>query len=85
MNNRYITLVNDIVTSVRFAATPVLGEIASSVGEIGQIQQADGSFITPIPTPVIPALTLEDLNDNQLVIMNAIADLYSALPVTTTT
>lgn len=35
-------------------------EIESSVGEIGQIMQQDGTFITPEPTPVDPQPTLED-------------------------
>lgn len=35
-------------------------EIKSDIGEIGQIQQTDGSFITPTPTPVTPQSTLED-------------------------
>ncbi len=64
------------------------GEIISDIGEPGQIQQADGSFVTPALIPITPQPTLEDrimeLNENQLTIMEAIADLYNAIPTSTT-
>jgi len=51
--NRYITLdTNKKVDGVRYGDTIVDGEIESILGEIGQIQQPDGSFIndtTPLP------------------------------------
>lgn len=36
------------------------GEFNSEIGEIGQIFQPDGSFITPDPEPIEPQTTLED-------------------------
>lgn len=74
---------NKKVISVRYGASIVDGEIQSDLGENGQIQQADGSFVTPTPAPQPAPITLEELQANQLTIMNAIADLYSSLPTTT--
>lgn len=82
---RFITLdENKIVRAIRWGKTIVKGEIQSDIGEVGQVQQADGSFITPTPIPQPIPITLEELYQNQLTVMNAIADLYSALPTTTT-
>jgi hypothetical protein len=35
-------------------------DIQSESGEIGQIMQPDGTFITPEPVPIEPQTTLED-------------------------
>jgi len=35
-------------------------DIISEIGDIGQVQQEDGTFITPEPTPTQPQTTLED-------------------------
>jgi hypothetical protein len=35
-------------------------DMVSDLGEIGQVQQADGSFITPTPITVTPTPTLDD-------------------------
>jgi hypothetical protein len=37
-----------------------LNDIATELGETGQIQQLDGSFITPVVTPAIPQPTVEE-------------------------
>lgn len=48
--NRYIRLdENNKVISVRYGKEMVDGEIQSNVGELGQIMQADGSFINSEP------------------------------------
>lgn len=60
--NRYIILdsYNKII-SIRYGSSIVFGEVQSDIGEIGQIKQADGTFITPVPTlipqPYTPANT----------------------------
>lgn len=51
---------NNRVVSIRHGAEIVDGEIQSETGEIGQIMQADGTFIAPEPEPVEPVPTLED-------------------------
>ena len=58
-----------------------LGEIISDIGETGQIQQLDGSFINDT-TPVIPPIiqpTNQEINDNQMTIMDVLATLYEAM------
>lgn len=53
--NRYIRLdENNKVISVRHGKEMVDGEIQSNVGELGQIMQADGSFINSEPEPRKP-------------------------------
>ena len=57
--NRYIRLDdNNIVRGTRQGDSIVEGEIQSDIGEIGQIMQPDGTFITPDPIvepqPYIP-------------------------------
>lgn len=59
---RYITLnENKKVIAIRYGQSIVNGEIESELGEIGQIVQADGTFIdddTPLPVqPNIPTNT----------------------------
>lgn len=36
------------------------GELKSDIGEIGQVQQSDGSFTDSPPTQAAPETTLED-------------------------
>lgn len=48
------------VVSFRYGKSIKQGEIHSDVGELGQIMQEDGTFITPEPTPTEPQPTLED-------------------------
>lgn len=60
---RFITLdANQKVVSYRLAETIVDGEIESEIGEIDQIRQADGSFITPVPPPP----TLDDIKNAKI-------------------
>jgi hypothetical protein len=42
------------VKDVGESYTLEINDLVSNVGEIGQIQQPDGSFITPEPIPVDP-------------------------------
>ena len=47
---RFITLDEmNTVIGVRNGDSIVLGEVQSDLGELGQIMQTDGSFITPDP------------------------------------
>jgi len=53
-------------------------DISTELGEMGQIQQADGSFIndtTPIISPVKEP-TNQEINENLMVIMNGLTDIY---------
>ena len=59
--NRYIALNgnNNRVIAIRYGSSIVDGEIASDIGEIGQIMQSDGTFINdsaPQPEPPISEL-----------------------------
>lgn len=59
--NRYITLgENNEIIGIRFGKQIVEGEIQSELGEIGQIMQPDGTFVTPEPEPTEQHPTLED-------------------------
>jgi hypothetical protein len=54
---RFIKLdANNKVKSVRKGDFIVPGEIQSDIGDVGQIMQADGTFVTPEPEaqPYIP-------------------------------
>ena len=56
---RYVVLNEDnMVVSIRWANEIVEGEIESEAGELGDIMQPDGTFITP--EPPAPQPTLED-------------------------
>lgn len=61
----------------------VLGEadIVSDTGDIGQIQQADGTFIDDDSPniPVMQPITLEELQQNQLTLMDVLATMYEAM------
>lgn len=55
-------LTNDqnVVISVRYGDEKVVGEIESMNGDLGQVMQADGTFIDPVPSQETPQPTLED-------------------------
>lgn len=58
---RFITLdENKVIVGIRMAGSILDGEIESEIGNIGQIMQKDGTFITPEPEPTAPQTTLED-------------------------
>lgn len=80
---RVITLdINKAVISIKNVGDNYVlkeNDIVSNIGEVGQIMQEDGTFITPQPVPQPKLLTLEDLNQNQLTVMDAIASLYESL------
>lgn len=68
------------VISIRYGKTIVEGEIQSDIGDIGQIMQSDGTFIDDT-TPIIAEPTQptnKEINDNLMVIMNGIVDIYMA-------
>lgn len=59
--SRFITLdSNNKVIGIRNGLSIVEGEIESDVGEIGQIMQGDGTFITPDPIPTEPVKSLDE-------------------------
>jgi hypothetical protein len=75
---RYITLnENSVVIGVRNGASLVGNEIENEVGDIGQIMQGDGTFITPEPVPTAPQISLdakvEQLQQDNLILMDALA------------
>ena len=76
---RFITLdINKKIIGTRNGVLIVEGEIQSDLGEIGQIQQLNGSFIddtTPIIPPVIQPTNTE-IQDSLVVIMNGLTDIY---------
>ena len=77
---RYIRLDEDNrIITVRIGAEIVPGEIESDFGECGDIMQPDGSFITPDPPPITPQPTIAELQENQLILMDAIATLYETI------
>ena len=51
---------NNVVIATRTGASIVAEELKSDTGELGQILQPDGTFITPTPIPTIPQPTVED-------------------------
>lgn len=58
---RYITInEKNAVTGVRYGYSIVEGEIESEAGELGQIMQEDGTFITPEPEQIDEIPTMED-------------------------
>jgi hypothetical protein len=48
------------IIAIRLGKTIVDGEIQSDIGNIGQIMQQDGTFITPEPEITESQTTLED-------------------------
>lgn len=71
---------NNMVVDTREGVIIVEGEIQSDTGEIGQIMQPDGSFVTPVVIPAIPQPTMEErfseVNTNQLILMDVLATMY---------
>lgn len=58
---RLITLNREnVVVGVRFGKSPVSSEVQSDIGEVGQIMQEDGTFITPVPEPSVPDPSVPD-------------------------
>lgn len=81
---RIIKLDGSKITDVKYVLESYelrSNEIESSKGEIGQIMQADGTFITPEPESIEPMPTLEEmqtqtlLNTEYLVIISEISTL----------
>jgi len=77
---RFINLdASNKVTGIRNGPSIVEDEIQSDIGEIGQIMQSDGTFIMPEPVPPQPPQpTNQEINDNLMVIMNGLTDIYMA-------
>lgn len=44
---RFITLQDNIIINIRYGKRPLEHEVGSEKGELGQILQEDGTFITP--------------------------------------
>lgn len=84
---RYITLDNKKVVNVRFGSDIVPSEIQSDIGELGQIMQPDGTFITPEPLPVEPQETLEEkierleqqIQQDNLITFEVLATIYEEI------
>lgn len=58
---RYVRLdVDGRIISIRIGPSICDGEIETESGEMGDIIQPDGSFITPVPLPIEPILSIED-------------------------
>ena len=57
---RFITLNQDsVVIAIRHGSSKVGNEIESEIGELGQIKQPDGTFVTPEPVITETIETLE--------------------------
>lgn len=81
---RVIKLINNIVVETKHVLSGYVlqdGEIQSETGEIGQVRQPDGTFITPEPELVEPEPALDEiaaqtsLNTEYLVILSEISSL----------
>lgn len=57
---RFILLENDKVIGVRYGSEKLEGEVQSDLGELGQIMQTDGTFITPESLPIESQPTIEE-------------------------
>lgn len=58
---RFITIdSNNKIVGIRYGAVKVMGEIESEEGELGQVMQADRSFITPEPEIIEQQATIEE-------------------------
>lgn len=83
---RVITLENNIVIGIKNVGNDYLlqeNELETDLGELGQVQQADGTFITPPPVEIEVKPTLEEqilqLQQDNLILMDAIATMYEDL------
>ena len=78
---------NNKVMSIRHGKSIIEGEIQSDVGEIGQIMQTDGSFVTPEPEIIIQPETLEQkierlelqIQQDNLITFEVLATIYEEL------
>jgi len=79
---RYLLLDgNGAIKQVRTGEVIADGELESETGECGDILQPDGTFITPEPVPSEPQPaqpTNQEINDNLMIIMNGLTDIYMA-------
>jgi hypothetical protein len=79
---RVITLdVNKKIISVKTVLDGYIlqaNDIETGLGEMGQIQQLDGSFIndTTLIIPPVKEPTNKELQDNQLILMDVLATMY---------
>lgn len=82
-----INRVNNVIIGIRYGEKITEGEIESEKGEIGQILQKDGTFVTPevnIPEPQetavqkIERLELQVQQDN-LILFDVLATIYDEL------
>jgi hypothetical protein len=85
---RYILLDdNKKVIGIRDGINAVEGEIQSDIGDLGQIMQLDGTFITPEPELVEPIETLEQkierleqqIQQDNLITFEVLATIYEEL------
>ncbi|MCO1603654.1 hypothetical protein [Desulfosporosinus nitroreducens] len=83
---RVITIIENKVVGVKNVCDAYeleSNDVVSDLGELGQIQQGDGSFITPEPTHVTIGPTIEErfaeVNANQLVLMDVLATMFEAM------
>jgi hypothetical protein len=73
---RFITLdINKKIIGIRQGTTVVDGETESKLGEIGQIQQEDGTFIDAPVVPIAP----QPYNPTNTEIAQMISDLQADL------
>ena len=80
---RVIKVINNEVTETKQVLEHYIfqeNEIQSNFGEVGQIMQENGAFITPEPIPFTPTLTLEEqvesLKQDNLIMMDVLATMY---------
>lgn len=85
---RYILLdIDNKVIGIRNGSEIVDGEIQSDIGELEQIRQPDGSFVTPEPTQTEPVETLEQklerletqITEENLMQFEVLATIYEEL------
>lgn len=80
---RFIKLQDKKVVAIRYGFSIVDGEIQSESGELGQILQDDGTFENsiielPIKVPTLE-LQIEELKQQNLILMDAIATLFESI------
>lgn len=77
---RFLTITNNKIISDRFALEIVDGEIEDdgTYGEVGDIL-VNGVWTKPVQLPVIIQPSNKEVNDNLIVIMNGLTDIYMAI------
>jgi len=71
---------NNKVVEIKFDVSRLLeSEIESETAQIGQVMQPDGTFIDSEPTSHATLITLEELQANQLILMDALATIYEEM------